>query len=437
MSFTRLISRKLIEMATEYVTETIPSFIATAINGKLNKGTNTDTDTTTTSGIVDPSLQYLIQKFQPGGAITDAIRITGIRRYEYNSSQSNSGYGHHVPGLDWYVHTGSGNPGLAIAHEAKFDNESASATITSGVGAESQLSKNEGTITSFYGHRSRITENAGTVTTFTGYHPNVENNTGTLTTVIGYEFPDLSGLISTKRYFGINRDPNAPFLSAAPIIDQSITYNSPSATAFTYTVPDDKQTVLLTPVDGYASGTINLPAKSGVRDGQIVEITTSQAITAVTWGLNGSAFILNAPSGLAAGQTVKFRYYFAIDWWILANGDAPPTLPPPLIAQNSKSAAYTLILDDAGKHILHPAADTTARTFTIPANSSVPYPIGTVITFVNQNGTGGVVTIAISADTMRLAGAGTTGSRTLARNGIATAMKITATEWIINGTGLT
>ncbi len=98
------------------------------------------------------------------------------------------------------------------------------------------------------------------------------------------------------------------------------------------------------------------------------------------------------------------------------------------IPQNPQSAAYTCVLADAGKHILHPAADTTARTFTIPANASVPYPIGTAITFVNQSGTSGVVTIAITSDTMRLAGAGTTGSRTLARNGVATAVKITATE---------
>ena len=106
------------------------------------------------------------------------------------------------------------------------------------------------------------------------------------------------------------------------------------------------------------------------------------------------------------------------------------------IPQNSQSAAYTCVLGDAGQHILHPAADTTARIFTIPANASVAYPIGTAITFVNQNGTGGVVTIAITTDTMRLAGAGTTGSRTLARNGTATALKITATEWIISGSGL-
>jgi hypothetical protein len=106
------------------------------------------------------------------------------------------------------------------------------------------------------------------------------------------------------------------------------------------------------------------------------------------------------------------------------------------IPQNSQSAAYTLVLGDAGKHILHPSADTTARIFTIPANSSVAFPIGTAVTFVNQN-SAGTITIAITTDTMRLAGAGTTGSRTLAANGVATAIKITSTEWIISGTGLT
>ena len=97
---------------------------------------------------------------------------------------------------------------------------------------------------------------------------------------------------------------------------------------------------------------------------------------------------------------------------------------------------FSLVLTDAGKHILHPSADTTTRIFTIPANSSVAYAIGTAITFINQNA-GGAITIAITTDTMRLAGAGTTGSRTLAANGVATAVKVTSTEWIISGTNLT
>lgn len=105
-----------------------------------------------------------------------------------------------------------------------------------------------------------------------------------------------------------------------------------------------------------------------------------------------------------------------------------------LIRQNSKSAAYTTVLADGGKHILHPTADNNPRTFTIDSNANVAYPIGTAITFVNQINT---LTIAITSDTLTLAGAGTTGSRTLAANGIATALKVESTKWVISGTGLT
>ena len=105
------------------------------------------------------------------------------------------------------------------------------------------------------------------------------------------------------------------------------------------------------------------------------------------------------------------------------------------IPQNSQSAAYTLVLADAGKHIFHPVGDNNARTFTIPANSSVAYPIGTAITFINMAVAN--VTISITTDTLTLSPAGTTGSRTLARYGSATAIKITSTEWLISGSGLT
>ena len=106
------------------------------------------------------------------------------------------------------------------------------------------------------------------------------------------------------------------------------------------------------------------------------------------------------------------------------------------IIQNIQSAPYTLVIGDAGGHVLHPTSDASARTFTIPANASVAFPIGTTVAFVNQNGAG-VLTIAIASDTMRLAGVGTTGSRSLAANGVATALKITSIEWIISGVGLT
>lgn len=117
-----------------------------------------------------------------------------------------------------------------------------------------------------------------------------------------------------------------------------------------------------------------------------------------------------------------------------ANIDGKATIG--LIVPNSKSTDYALVAADAGKLLLHPGSDTTARTLTIPSNSSVAFPVGTAITFVNQNGAG-VMTIAITTDTMRLAVAGTTGSRYLAANGVATALKVSATEWLISGVGLT
>jgi len=105
------------------------------------------------------------------------------------------------------------------------------------------------------------------------------------------------------------------------------------------------------------------------------------------------------------------------------------------IPQNSQSADYTLVLADSGKHIFHPSGDANARTYTIPANASVAYPIGTAITFINM--TSQVVSIAITTDTMNLSSAGTTGTRSLAQYGSATAIKIGSALWLISGSGLT
>lgn len=104
------------------------------------------------------------------------------------------------------------------------------------------------------------------------------------------------------------------------------------------------------------------------------------------------------------------------------------------VPQLNKVSAYTLVLADSGKHV-HKAG-TTAFTATIPSNASVAFPIGTAITFVNSAASG-VLTIAITTDTMRLAGAGTTGSRSLAAYGVATAIKVASTLWMISGTNLT
>ena len=187
-------------------------------------------------------------------------------------------------------------------------------------------------------------------------------------------------------------------------------------------------------VSGGVSWGTTLAAPSGA----IVGTTDVQALTGKTYNgmtLTGTTgtFTLTNGKTLAVSNTLT-----------LAGTDSTTMTFPSVSAnigylempQNSQSAAYTCVMSDSGKHIYHPSADTTARTWTIPANSAVAYPIGTALTFVNDT-SAGTVTIAINTDTLVLAGAGTTGSRTLAANGVSTAIKVTSTRWIISGTGLT
>lgn len=118
----------------------------------------------------------------------------------------------------------------------------------------------------------------------------------------------------------------------------------------------------------------------------------------------------------------------------------PPTINDDLIAvepilQNVQDGNYTLVLSDAPKHI-YKAAGGAGETWTIPANASVAFPIGTAIALVNQGGDD--LAIVITDDTLTLEFVGTTGARTLADDSIAMILKVTATAWMISGgNGLT
>jgi len=105
---------------------------------------------------------------------------------------------------------------------------------------------------------------------------------------------------------------------------------------------------------------------------------------------------------------------------------------------------YTLTLSDNGKVIYK--GDNTAQTWTVPANATVAFPIGTTILLDNTNGgsiTATTVTIAKGASVVivRGDGVGTLGAdpatRTLARGNSATLRKVATNTWIITGsTGL-
>ncbi len=172
---------------------------------------------------------------------------------------------------------------------------------------------------------------------------------------------------------------------------------------------------------------------TGVLTGSINVIVPTKTRHYIVFNNTTGAFTLNVKTvagvGIIVSQGVKAQLY--------CDGTNVVIASPTGFPQTSKSAAYTTVLSDAGKMLYHPSADTTARVFTIDSNANVPYPIGSAITVINQINT---VTIAITSDTMTLfagSGTGTTGSRTLAAGGIATATKVASTAWVISGVGLT
>lgn len=96
-------------------------------------------------------------------------------------------------------------------------------------------------------------------------------------------------------------------------------------------------------------------------------------------------------------------------------------------ASNTQTGNYTLVLGDAGKTIVVNAA--TGKTLTFPPNSSVAYPVGTVIGF-EQYGAGVITLTPGSGVTIRsynglLATAG--------QYAAGTARKIGTDEWLAAG----
>lgn len=110
------------------------------------------------------------------------------------------------------------------------------------------------------------------------------------------------------------------------------------------------------------------------------------------------------------------------------------------IPQNARTATYTIALSDSGKHVYYTTISTTTAVV-IPVNGTVAFPIGTVLTFINNGAAGGTLSfVPQGSDTFILAGTGASGTRSLARYGIATATKVALASgnstWYFNGTGV-
>jgi hypothetical protein len=107
------------------------------------------------------------------------------------------------------------------------------------------------------------------------------------------------------------------FLDAATVSDDKVTqYASPSATGFTVTVNNSSDSVwlILTPLAGYAAGTITLPAVANCVDRQELLVNSTQAVTTLTVSGNG-ATVIGAPTTLAANAFFRLRFDAVLDVW--------------------------------------------------------------------------------------------------------------------------
>jgi hypothetical protein len=200
--------------------------------------------------------------------------------------------------------------------------------------------------------------------------------------------------------------------------------------------------VVFTPANnttGAATININaLGAKSIVRgDGTALESGDLQASTIHALVYDGTNFVVLNPlsfslvNGTLSG-TLSVTGALTFNGALTTDNTTADEAGFKGLPQNLQAANYTLVLTDAGKCIYEQSGG--GHTWTIPANASVAFPVGSAVTFINAGSAAN--TVAITTDSLMLAGTSSTGSRTLAVNGMATAVKINSTTWMISGTGL-
>lgn len=98
------------------------------------------------------------------------------------------------------------------------------------------------------------------------------------------------------------------------------------------------------------------------------------------------------------------------------------------VPQNSKTAAYTLIASDNGKHV-----SITTGGVTVPPDV---FAAGDTVTIYNNSASNQTITQGAGV-TLRKVGSADTGNRTLAQRGLATILCVASNEFVITGGGLT
>lgn len=179
-------------------------------------------------------------------------------------------------------------------------------------------------------------------------------------------------------------------------------------------------------VDGASSGLVFTGGP--ITSSGDISVDATSAL-AVAYGGTGSQTASGARTNLSAAKSGANTDITSLqDGTTIAAGGtiAADSIGYRGLPQLTKTASYTLALTDAGKHI-----SITTGGIIIPANASIAFPIGTIVTIYNNSGS--TQTLSITTDTLRWAGTASTGSRTIAAYGLATVMKVDTAVWAASG----
>jgi hypothetical protein len=113
------------------------------------------------------------------------------------------------------------------------------------------------------------------------------------------------------------------------------------------------------------------------------------------------------------------------------SGASGPSGPngPATVTQNSQTSAYTIVSSDNGKYV-----DITTGGITFATTTG--FTAGQNVVIYNNSSSSQTISQGSSV-TLRWAGTATTGNRTLAQYGVATAICVASNTYVIAGTGLT
>jgi len=363
---------------------------------KLASPALTGTPTAPTASVGTNTTQVATTAFVNAEIANDAVLLTGDQT---------------VAGIKTFSSTISGsitgNAGTVTNGVYTTGDQTIGGTKTFSSTISGSISGNAGTVTN--GVYTTGDQTIAGVKTFSGTSAIVDNNLGVGVSPT-YKVDVLTAGNSVARFRGASNG-FTDFTNGTGTLRVQMLSNVPHIGSFTnhnLNIITNNAVRATFDTSGNLSVTGNVDA-SIFRDRANTAFYLDPANSGTSLNINGSAVI--GESSTVGGVVIGYR-------------DVPIT---------TQNATYTFALTDAGRSVGKDNA--TAYTYTIPANASVAFPVGTVITVFNNNATNNI-TIAITTDTLRLAGTTSTGSRTVAPFGLCTLFKVSSTVWMASGSGV-